>query len=168
MITFVNDDFVSSSGFTREELIGQQHNIVRHPDMPAEAFRDLWETLKAGRTWTSIVKNRRKDGDHYWVKATATPTPDGGFMSVRVKPSSAEVREADALLKRMHDNPGHRMNAGRLAPRGLAALWRGLNDLKLSSKLWLSTLASMFTILLSVGLGWSALSAAWYAHSRNR
>jgi aerotaxis receptor len=160
VITFVNDDFVSSSGFTREELIGQQHNIVRHPDMPAEAFRDLWDTLKAGRTWTSIVKNRRKDGDHYWVKATATPTPDGGFMSVRVKPSSAEVREAEALHQRMRDNPVVRMDAGSLAPRGLVALWRGLNDLKLSSKLWLSTLASIFTILLCVWLGWSALDAA--------
>jgi aerotaxis receptor len=160
VITFVNDDFVNSSGFAREELIGQQHNVVRHPDMPAEAFRDLWDTLKAGRTWTGIVKNRRKDGDHYWVKATATPTPDGGFMSVRVKPSRDEVRAAESLFKRMRDNPGVQLRAGSLAPRGLAAVWRAVNDLKLSSKLWLSTLASVFAILLCVGLGWSALGAA--------
>lgn len=58
--------------------MGQPHNIVRHPDMPPEAFRDLWATLKAGRPWQGLVKNRRKDGDHYWVKATATPKPGGG------------------------------------------------------------------------------------------
>ena len=68
-ITHANDAFFDISGFTREELIGQAHNIVRHPDMPSEAYRDLWSTVQQGRPWTGIVKNRCKNGDHYWVRA---------------------------------------------------------------------------------------------------
>jgi len=157
VLTFVNDDFADSSGYTGKELIGQHHNIVRHPDMPSEAFRDLWDTLKAGRTWTGLVKNRCKNGDYYWVKATATPTPDGGFMSVRVKPTRDEVRQAEALYLRMRGNPGIRLSGGSLAPTGIAALANRLLDLRLSSKLWISTLASMVSILFCVALGWSAL-----------
>ncbi len=63
-ITFVNEDFIDASGFSHDELIGQPHNMVRHPDMPAEAFRDLWDTLKHGRPWSGLVKNRCKNGDH--------------------------------------------------------------------------------------------------------
>ena len=72
LITYVNDDFVEAPGFTRAELIGEPHNMVRHPDMPPEAFRDMWATLKQGKPWGGIVKNRRKDGGFYWVKAMAT------------------------------------------------------------------------------------------------
>lgn len=64
-ITYANEAFIEVSGFEPEELIGQYHNMVRHPDMPAEAFADMWETLKAGQSWTALVKNRRKNGDHY-------------------------------------------------------------------------------------------------------
>ena len=64
-ITFVNPTFIEVSGYTEEELIGKAHNIVRHPDMPPEAFEDLWKTLKAGLLWTGLVKNRRKNGDYY-------------------------------------------------------------------------------------------------------
>ncbi len=159
-ITFVNDDFIAHAGFTREEVIGQPHNIVRHPDMPAEAFRDLWATLQAGRPWTGLVKNRRKDGDHYWVKATATPTPDGGFMSVRVCPTRAEIDAAEALYRRMRSDPNIRLDGGRVAPRGLARALTCLRDLGLGHKLWLSTGASMIAILLASALGLAALDAA--------
>ena len=77
-ITYVNRDFIEAAGFTEAELIGQPHNIVRHPDMPQEAFADLWTTLKAGRPWTGLVKNRRKNGDHDWVRANVTPVLEGG------------------------------------------------------------------------------------------
>ncbi len=160
VITFVNDDFLSQAGFTREELIGQPHNIVRHPDMPQEAFRDLWATLQAGRAWTGLVKNRRKDGAYYWVKATATPTPDGGYMSVRVAPTRDEVAAADALYRHMREHSGVHLEGGRLVPTGLAALVRWALDRRLSTKLWVSTLASMVGILLAVALGWLGLDAA--------
>ena len=88
-ITFANDDFLRTSGFSLDELIGENHNILRHPDMPAEAFRDLWTTLRRGRPWSGLVKNRCKNGDHYWVRASVTANAGGGYMSVRVPPERA-------------------------------------------------------------------------------
>ena len=159
-ITFANDDFVEASGFTREELIGQPQNIVRHPDMPSEAFRDLWATVKSGKPWMGMVKNRRKNGDHYWVKATVTPTPDGGFMSVRAKPARAEVQAAEALYKHLREHSGVRLEAGKPASGLAGRLWNGLMNLNLSSKLWLSTLFSILLVLLCAGLGWTAIDEA--------
>ncbi len=104
-ITHVNDDFIEISGFEREELIGKNHNIVRHPDMPPEAFADLWQTIKSGRSWMGIVKNRCKNGDYYWVKAYVTPIYKDGeiceYQSVRTKPSEDEVRRAEKLYARL-------------------------------------------------------------------
>ena len=159
-ITFANDDFVEASGYTREELIGQPQNMVRHPDMPAEAFRDLWSTVKVGDPWVGVVKNRRKNGDHYWVKAAVTPTPDGGFMSVRSKPTRDEVQATEALHRRLREHPGLHLKGGRLAPGAAGGLQGWLMDLKLSSKLWLSTLSSIFVILFCVALGWVAVDDA--------
>jgi aerotaxis receptor len=156
IITHVHDDFVVLSGFTRAELVGQPHNIVRHPDMPQEAFRDLWDTLQAGRPWTGVVKNRCKNGDHYWVKATATPTSDGGYMSVRVKPSRDEVRAAEALYARMRQDPGIRLKGGQLRKGGLATLMGHFMDIGLATKMWITTLASMVAVLAAAMLGWSA------------
>ena len=86
-ITFINDSFLKISGFTEAEVVGEPHNIVRHPDMPVEAFADLWSSLKAGQPWTGAVKNRCKNGDYYWVLATATAIKENGqvvgYMSVR-------------------------------------------------------------------------------------
>lgn len=77
-ITYVNPDFIKISGFTEEELLGQPHNIVRHPDMPPAAFEHMWSTLKSGRSWMGLVKNRCKNGDHYWVSAYVTPIAKEG------------------------------------------------------------------------------------------
>jgi len=109
-ITYCNPTFIQLSGYTKEELLGQPHNLIRHPDVPEEAFRDLWQTIAAGSPWTGIVKNRRKDGSHYWVCANVTPLiVDGrpiGYMSVRTKPSRAAVQGAEALyalMRREHE-----------------------------------------------------------------
>jgi len=77
IITYVNPDLVRISGYTEDELVGKNHNILRHPDMPPEAFEDLWNTIKAGNAWRGLVKNRCKNGDHYWVDAYVTPIFDG-------------------------------------------------------------------------------------------
>ena len=104
LITYVNPDFVEASGFTEKELLGQPHNILRHPDMPEEAFADLWATLKAGKPWTGIVKNRRKNGDHYWVVANVAPIYENGslvgYLSARNKPTR-EVIDAHAAAYRL-------------------------------------------------------------------
>jgi PAS domain S-box-containing protein len=100
-IVYVNRDFIEVSGFLESELIGKSHNIVRHPDMPPEAFNDLWETVKAGKPWNGMVKNRCKNGDHYWVEANVAPIREKGqvtgYMSVRSKPTRQQVDEAESL-----------------------------------------------------------------------
>ncbi|WP_202973172.1 PAS domain-containing methyl-accepting chemotaxis protein [Psychromonas sp. psych-6C06] len=102
-ITYINDDFLRISGFTEAELMGQPQNIVRHPDMPAEAFEDLWRDLKAGIPWTGFVKNRCKNGDFYWVKANATPIIENGqitgYMSVREAPSRTDIEAISAIYR---------------------------------------------------------------------
>ncbi len=103
IITYANDAFVEISGFSQEELIGKNHNLVRHPDMPSWAFADLWQTVQGGRPWRGIVKNRAKNGDHYWVRATVSPIIKDdritGYLSLRKKPTSAEIVSAEALYK---------------------------------------------------------------------
>ncbi|WP_347989804.1 PAS domain-containing protein [Methylomonas sp. AM2-LC] len=95
IINHVNKAFVEMSGYTEEELLGAPHNILRHPDMPAVAFKDLWDTILRGEKWQGIVKNLRKDGGYYWVKATVIPNVRAGkvvgYTSVRRKPSRTKV-----------------------------------------------------------------------------
>lgn len=104
-ITYVNPDFIKISGFTEAELIGQPHNIVRHPDMPAAAFENMWNTLKSGRSWMGMVKNRCKNGDHYWVSAYVTPISKGGstieYQSVRTKPEPEQIQAAEKLYAKL-------------------------------------------------------------------
>lgn len=101
VITHVNRSFVEMSGYSEAELLGAPHYILRHPDMPAVAFKDLWETVARGEKWQGFVKNLRKDGGFYWVKATVIPNVRGGkvvgYTSVRRKPSRSKVDECIKL-----------------------------------------------------------------------
>lgn len=110
-ITYANPAFVEISGFAEAELIGQPHNVVRHPDMPPAAFQDLWDTIKDGHPWQGLVKNRAKDGGFYWVDAYVTPLTEHGrhvgYMSVRATPARDKVNEAERLYREI--------NAGRAA-----------------------------------------------------
>jgi len=130
-ITYANDAFIKVSGFTPEEIAGQPHNIVRHPDMPPEAFADMWATLKQGEPWSALVKNRRKNGDHYWVRANAIPVVrDGqvqGYMSVRTRPDAQEIGQAEKLYKEFREGKrtGWRFHKGLLVRTG-ALRWASL------------------------------------------
>jgi aerotaxis receptor len=101
IVTFANDHFVAQSGFSRDELLGSSHNIVRHPDVPPIVFKDMWDTLKKGLPWRGVVKNRCKDGDHYWVDAHVVPVRKNGqtigYMSVRTAASRDDIARAEAL-----------------------------------------------------------------------
>ncbi len=128
VIEYVNRDFTDISGFSEAELIGAPHNIVRHPDMPEEAFADFWATLQSGQPWTGLVKNRCKNGDHYWVEANATPVRHNGrivgFMSVRLKPTREQVAEAERAYQLFRDKQaaGLRIHRGRIVSSGRLAV----------------------------------------------
>ncbi|WP_339651826.1 PAS domain-containing methyl-accepting chemotaxis protein [Halopseudomonas pelagia] len=106
-ITYCNDAFVAISGYERSELIGSPHNMVRHPDTPAAVFAHMWTDLQRGNSWMGIVKNRCKNGDHYWVNAFVTPIAENGrtvgYESVRVKTTADQVARAEALYKRLNN-----------------------------------------------------------------
>jgi methyl-accepting chemotaxis protein len=103
IIAYVNAEFIEVSGFSEHELIGQPHNLVRHPDMPEQAFADMWATLKAGRPWTGVVKNRCKNGDYYWVVTNVTPIIDDGvatgYLSVRHKPTREQIETHETVYQ---------------------------------------------------------------------
>ncbi|WP_205202023.1 methyl-accepting chemotaxis protein [Azonexus hydrophilus] len=124
IITYVNRDFVEISGYGEEELIGQPHNLIRHPDMPSEAFADLWRDLQARRPWVGLVKNRRKDGGFYWVTAAVAPLYENGkvtgYMSVRRQASREQIMAADSAYQRIREG-----RAGRLRIRHGAAVEGG-------------------------------------------
>lgn len=102
-ITAVNQAFVDISGYVQDELIGKPHNLIRHPDMPSGAFADLWHTIQSGHSWKGLVKNRCKNGDHYWVDAFVTPIQKDGktleYQSVRVKPTDAQAQRAEKVYQ---------------------------------------------------------------------
>jgi aerotaxis receptor len=124
-VTYANAAFMQVSGFSHEEIQGQPHNVVRHPDMPKEAFADMWSTLKGGEPWTALVKNRRKNGDHYWVRANATPVvrngKPAGYMSVRTKASREEIAAAEALYRDFREGKAgnRRFHKGLIVRTGL-------------------------------------------------
>lgn len=159
-IKYANSYFVEVSGYVEEELIGAPQNILRHPDMPATAFADLWSTIKAGLPWRGLVKNRRKNGDFYWVLANVTPVFEYGkpvgYMSVRTKPSRAQVELATRLYAQERAKPGS------------VALCQG--QPVLSRKFELPIIKSMslasrvrlffsFALIAIAGLGWVAWSS---------
>ena len=132
-IVYANDAFIRVSGFEAAELYGKAHSIVRHPDMPAAAFADMWSTIQRGLPWSALVKNRRKNGDHYWVRANASPIRHAGavvgYLSVRTRPEPREVQQHAALYEQI--NAGvrslglHRgFPVGRGAVGALQRWWR--------------------------------------------
>lgn len=161
-ITYVNQDFIRISGFSREELIGSPQNIVRHPDMPREAFFDMWQTLRAGKAWTGLVKNRCKNGDHYWVEAHAAPVTENGsiagYTSIRVKPSREQIRHAEAAYREIRQGSG-KLTVVEGAVVGVP--WFGhpqkpARSISLKARLFAWVLAMVVLNVLAAAMGWVA------------
>jgi aerotaxis receptor len=166
-ITYINPYFIEISGFTEEELMGSAHNIVRHPDMPPEAFADMWRSLKAGLPWTGMVKNRCKNGDYYWVVANVTPIIEGGqpvgYMSVRSKPTREQISATDAIYRRFRQGTakGLAIRDGAVVSTGLATWLQNLRSLPLSAQLAVGLgvpvvllAALLIGSLMNVGRSW--------------
>ena len=126
-ITYANSAFIEASGYKEENLLGEPHNVIRHPDMPAEAFGDMWFTLQQGESWTGLVKNRRHNGDHYWVRANVTPVYQNesltGYISVRNIPTREEIATSEKLYEKVRNNElkQHRFYKGLVVRRGILA-----------------------------------------------
>ncbi|MHB8951027.1 MAG: methyl-accepting chemotaxis protein, partial [Rhodoferax sp.] len=124
-ITFVNADFCEASGYSEDELMGKAHNLLRHPDMPEEAFADMWRDLPTGKTWTGLVKNRCKNGDFYWVLANVSPMWQNGqimgYASVRMKPERETIAPVDAIYRRFREGKAKnlRIEHGRVVRASL-------------------------------------------------
>ncbi|MDR2325652.1 MAG: methyl-accepting chemotaxis protein [Acidovorax sp.] len=168
-ITHCNAAFTSVSGYTYEELIGQPHNLIRHPDMPAAAFKDLWRTIAHGYPWTALVKNRRKNGDHYWVRANVTPIMEGGkpkgYLSVRTKPAAAEIQAAEALYARMRTEAetgqeSFRLRSGEIRHKGLRGWWDSRKDVGMVVRMELMLAVLALLLMLPDMLGWQG-APAW-------
>jgi aerotaxis receptor len=151
VVTEANDVYLEVSGFSREEMIGHSHNIVRHPDMPEAAFKDLWDDLKQGLPWQGLVKNRRKDGGFYWVIANISPVrEDGkivGYQSVRSRPTRAQIEAADAAYRRI--NAGDR---SLYVLHGEGVVRSGQRRARLrsfGSSLWVLTIGVLLGVLAS-------------------
>ena len=165
-ITYANQDFIDISGFSEAELIGQPHNIVRHPDMPVEAFADFWSTIGGGRAWTGLVKNRCKSGDHYWVEANAAPIIENrkvvGYASIRTKPSREQVQAAESAYHAIKaGDTSLEIRHGRVIKRTFVNRVRLLKNLSLKTIL---AIAAGSVGALFVGIG----TLAWLATTGDR
>ena len=179
-ITYCNPAFIRVSGYAKEDLLGQPHNLVRHPDMPEEAYRDMWKTIQSGVPWSAVVKNRRKNGDHYWVVANVTPLVEGnkpvGYMSVRTKPTSEQILQAAKIYSDMQEEK-HRgvqlttLDHGRTRRNGLNQSARRLLAMGFAGRIQLAVLLLVgLSFVLggsvsgSAGNGWvAAVTAAVFA-----
>jgi len=164
-ITHANDTFVQVSGYTLNELLGQPHNLVRHPDMPKAAFADMWYTLQQGEPWSGIVKNRRKNGDHYWVRANAVPVVRNGqttgYMSIRNRATPEEIAAVEPLYKALNEG-----RCNRRIHKGLVVRKGWLGKLPAMPLRWRvrGVMAVLFALLAASltlsHVGWSALAAS--------
>jgi aerotaxis receptor len=157
-IDYVNPYFIQVSGFSIEELMGAPQNIIRHPDMPAEAFADMWHSIKAGAPWSGLVKNRCKNGDFYWVNASVTPINENGkavgYMSVRVKAERAQIEAAEQAYRAINEHAAHGaiIRNGRIIKPGLSNWISTLRHTSLALRIWLCT-SIVNLLLLGVCLG---------------
>ncbi len=153
VITYVNEEFIRISGFSQEELIGQPHNLVRHPDMPPAAFEDLWRTVKSGKPWQGMVKNRCKSGDFYWVDASVTAIEEEGqtvgYVSIRSKPTATQIEEAERMYARAR--------AGQPMEDPEPKIWIPMPEMGLRGRVWAAASVVLAIFFLAAAINSMAL-----------
>ncbi|MFD1215515.1 methyl-accepting chemotaxis protein [Microbulbifer celer] len=161
-IVYANPAFVEVSGYSRDELVGADHNIVRHPDMPKAAFANLWQTIRNGDVWIGLVKNRRKDGGFYWVRAHVTPIIKSGkvvgYVSVRLKASRHDIETAENQYRILRDGREKRFSLlyGQVIPRGVRGWWARLQNVSLAAQLTLIPVVAGLLLSGSLMASWGA------------
>ena len=182
-ITYANSAFIDASGYKEESLLGEPHNLIRHPDMPAEAFGDMLFTLQQGETWTGLVKNRRQNGDHYWVRANVTPVYQNetltGYISVRNIPSREEIAVSEKRYEKVRNNElkHHRFYKGLFVRHGLFSFTSLFKRLSTSKRIHLGIAITALLACLqlfifadriveTVGLALLFIALAVYLHAQ--
>lgn len=164
-IVYANKAFVEASGYSIDELYGAPHNIVRHPDMPGIAFADFWRTLRAGRTWVGLVKNRRKNGGFYWVRAYVSPVFDAGrcigFASIRVKPSIEEISQAARGYAAIQRGARIKVRDGGFTRPGVLGWLMRWRRPSLSKSLTLPLAGTMLLLLTLLGVASQQQHPSW-------
>ncbi|MES9830894.1 MAG: PAS domain-containing methyl-accepting chemotaxis protein [Candidatus Thiodiazotropha sp. DIVDIV] len=169
-ITYINQDFMDVSGFLADELIGNNHNVIRHPDMPPAAFEELWAKVKSGKPWMGMVKNRCKNGDHYWIDAFVTPILKDGavveYQSVRYKAKQEWIERAKPIYKKLLEGkPFTRSFLSRISLTNKLILGNVIALLPAAISILLPAFAGfslfglLITLLLSVGINWTLMGS---------
>lgn len=166
-IGFANSAFLRASGYAQREVLGQPHSLVRHPDMPAAVFADLWQSLRRGQAWSGIVLNRGRDAQHWWVKANVIPIVDSGsvvgYTSVQLPADPQDVQQAERVYRLWRQGGGrhYRLRAGRIVETGWPAVWHSLShpfDLPVQHRVHLT--AGLLVLLFALALAAAAAPAA--------
>ncbi|WP_455367130.1 PAS domain-containing protein, partial [Kaarinaea lacus] len=171
-ITYVNDEFIKYSGFTEEELLGKSHNVVRHPDMPPDAFANLWSTIKSNKPWMGVIKNRCKNGDHYWVDAIVTPIVRNGniteYQSIRTKASRADIERAERIYRKISNKQANAATTGLsigLVARLLIAFTISFLPLAVLMLTMTNVSGLWFTLASLATLAVASVSIFWATHT---
>jgi methyl-accepting chemotaxis protein len=153
-IVAVSPEFIQVTGYSNEELIGKDHGLLRHPDTPQAVYDDLWKTLKSGRPWSGLIKNRRKNGDYYWDISSVTPLREGGTLSIRTRPSAQQVRDSEALFHKLREGTDKTLQLSEGRPYR-ASRWNSVNPLRNLSEQaqrWLDTGFGVAVLMLATAL----------------
>lgn len=165
-ITYVNQTFVDVSGYPMEELMGEPHNLFRHPSMPNAVFQNLWETIEAGKTWQGLIKNRRQSGEAYWMHTTIAPLLDGdrvvGYTSIRRKATVEAIERAERVYAAMQEGKtrGFKLHYGAIRHKGVRGWVKRFSFSSMQAKLIGMVLASIILLVLAGAAGVYGLTSS--------
>ena len=165
-ITYANQTFVEVSGYSLDEIMGEPHSLFRHPSMPKAVFKNLWETIEAGKTWQGLIKNRRHTGEGCWMHTTVAPLLDGkrvvGYTSIRRKASAKAIKRAERVYAAMQQGRvrGVKLHYGALRRTGLRGWMQRFSFSSIQAKLIGMVLASIVLLLMAAAAGVHGLTSS--------